>query len=249
MVSHEMTTNRPSELQGTKKPRKATASKPTDICTFHLNVSSLKAGPISAAQPFTNPLTLCLALDTIQYLDLTDNLQVQDRLFLLHPEENELDPALDPVFMELPTSSSDLDESSEGIEAPQIRVDKDVRSLLDQLTNQKVLELLEPIDPEGSGPQTRPIGILLSDKEIAKRCKYCEIWEQRTDQERLSVCSRCKSAWWAHSQESHNRLLKELLRFCVEQCQMLSWKNGKPTPHKKLCKMLAERHASTGAAT
>ncbi len=203
-VSDEMTTNRPSvdrRLQGTKEPRKPTASKPTDIRPFHLNVSSLKAGPISAAQPITNPLTLCLALDTIQYVDLTDNLQVQKRLFLLHPEENELDPALDPVFMELPTSSLEDDESSEEIETLFVRADKDVGLLLDQLATQQVLELLETVDPEGSGLQTRAIRILLSDKEIAKRCKYCEIWEQRTDQERLSVCSRCKSAWCAYSQE------------------------------------------------
>ncbi|KAG8905427.1 hypothetical protein FRB99_008973 [Tulasnella sp. 403] len=219
-----LTTQNPPQ---SKKPRKPTTSKPSEILPFSLTIPHLKAGPPSRSQPLTNPLTLALAYDVVHYLDLEDTVHSQTHYALIHPEERELDPDLDPVFLRLDADAPPPD--SEGGHVFWFDTGSSVApEVLRQLVDLDVLAFTEPRryrkpeDWDGEGEGSPLVRVVLPEKQLAKRCGQCAIWEQRTDQERLAICGRCKLAW-----------------YCDDQCQLQSWKSGESTPHKKVCKKLA----------
>lgn len=182
-----------------KKPRKPTASKPSDIRAFSLTIPHLKAGPPSSSQPLQSPLSLSLAFDVTLYLDLTDVPNVQAHYYLILPEESELDPHLDPVFLKIsadvpPTDSDDKSQLSHtfwfdtGVQ--------DSKEILKQLLDLQIIEVVDPPQIREPLDHSFPlVRVAIPDKEMAKRCSNCGIWEQRTDQQRLAVCSRCKLSW------------------------------------------------------
>lgn len=191
-----------------KKPRKPTASKPSDIRAFELTVPHLPAGPTSSGQPLRNPLPLALAVEIVQYLDLEDSIELQAHYYLILPEESELDPNLNPAFLRLGAPDA---PPPAGFEVAlkegkhefwfDTRTHQDAALLLQQLVEQKILETVnppqyhKPAGWDGPGEGYPLVKVVVSEKELAKRCGYDGIWEQRTDQERLAVCGGCKLAW------------------------------------------------------
>ncbi|KIO20944.1 hypothetical protein M407DRAFT_132510 [Tulasnella calospora MUT 4182] len=226
------------ELQITsnrKKARKPTTSKPTDIRAFELTVPHLPAGPTSSGQPLRNPLPLALSFEVIQYLDLENSIELQTHYYLILPEESDLDPELNPLFLKLDAEDAPPPTGFEvGLKEGKhefwfdTRTHQDAAVLLEQLVEKKILEKVDPPQHhtpagyDGLGEGYPLVRVAIQEKEMAKRCGYDGIWEQRTDQERLAVCGGCKLAW--------------PIRFCDEDCQVMSWKKGQPTPHRKTCK-------------
>ena len=192
----------PNEPFETKK-RKPTGSKPTDIRLFSLTIPSLPAGPPSPHQPHTNPLPLCLALDIVQYADLTNSLHFQYTYTLLHPEESDLDPTMEPVFTKISADTSSPEDVKLALDHSFWYETKspDAQEILKQLLELGILELIDPprfyrpVGYSGEGEGLPLVRVKIPEKELAKRCKQCAIWEQRTDQERLALCSGCKKAW------------------------------------------------------
>lgn len=239
----------------TRKKRKPQGSKPTEIRAFSLTIPSLKAGPPSANQPHTNPLPLSLALDIVQYLDLTESAHVQYTYTLLHPEECDLDANMDPVFLKISADTSSPEDVPMMLDHCfwyEMR-HPDASAILQQLLDLDILELVEPArhykptDYPEEDEGLPLVRVKIPEKELAKRCKHCSIWEQRTDQERLALCSGCRKAWYVIcciiALTSTEQAIDSILhRFCDDECQAQNWKGGIPTPHKKLCKRIAKLH-------
>ncbi|KAG8930316.1 hypothetical protein FRC02_004358 [Tulasnella sp. 418] len=205
-----------------KKVRKPTASKPTDISTLEITFPHLKAGPPSKSQPLTNPLTLSLAVEYILTLDESeDKPTITSNWFLLHPEENEYDGFLHPIFARLSVDSNPSESEIPPLDSFYYDTSNSVAlHALDPLTKAGYLEVV----PERKSKDVL-VKVLIPDKGVAKKCRWCDVWEQRTDKERLAVCSGCRKAW-----------------YCDEECQKQAWKYGRPIPHKKICKLIGSQN-------
>ncbi|KAG8966575.1 hypothetical protein FRB90_010946, partial [Tulasnella sp. 427] len=181
-----------------------------------------------------NPVPLALSFEIIQYLNLENSLELQAHYYLLLPEESDLDPELNPVFLRLDAGDAPPPNEFEvGLKEGKhefwydTRTHQDAATLLEQLIERMVLQKVDPPQyhtPAGyDGPKEGYplVRVTIPEKEMARRCGYDDIWEQRTDQE----------------------------RFCDEDCQAMSWKKGRPAPHRKTCKKVkAIGSGSEGAA-
>jgi len=206
-------------------------SKPLDISIFQLTLDDLPAGPPSRQQPLVNPISMCLGVALVISQEAVESPSTYGRYFLVHPEEIELDETLHPVFEDISIVFPDEipDDSSQHAFWFNTGL-KHGSQVLSQLLDQDIVEFVHPIRTHVTGPQGGGedemieyplVRVKLTDKQMAKQCGSCEIWEQRTDKERLSICSRCRNAWW-----------------CDEECQLSGWKRGRPVPHKKLCRLV-----------
>ncbi|KAG9043900.1 hypothetical protein FS837_009023 [Tulasnella sp. UAMH 9824] len=191
-----------------KKARKPTASKPIDIRAFELTVPHLPAGPTSSGQPLRNPLPLTLSFEVIQYLDLENSVELQAHYYLILPEESDLDPDLNPLFLRLDAEDAPPPAGFEvGLKEGKhefwfdTRTHQDASVLLEQLIEKKILEKVDPpkhhtpAGYDGLGDGYPLVRVAIPEKEMAKRCGFCD-----------------------------------------EDCQVMSWKKGHPTPHRKTCK-------------
>lgn len=157
-------------------------TKPSDIRSINLKPTSKDNSPSDAT---TTETSLTLGVEVIPYLDMTEHLHGHSRLYLLRSDAGESDP----VYAELSTTVRDGDN----LDAKTLRtawaVDPTQQDLVDQLVNAKALEILD------SQASVKSVRLILSDKEVAKRCGECGRWESRSDRARLATCSGCKLAW------------------------------------------------------
>jgi len=165
---------------------------------------------------------LAIGSDIIQYLDFTEYPHIYARFCLVKTlSHQEVHSKWDPVVLEL---SLDYPDTVDGL--------KDIKTTFRFGGPEEVLELLlslkvlEKVPESSSSPpgnksqlgQTM-VRLILPERDIARRCAQCGQWEQQSEnQARLAVCSGCKLAW-----------------FCDSECQRENWKEGLPTPHKKVC--------------
>lgn len=212
----------------------ATPTKPHDLRVIPLETSPTEDQPSNA--PPTN-LPVVVGVEVIPYLDMTDGLHGHSRLCLLRSDAEDSDP----IYAELSAIIPDAD----GVEGKALRTSFPIKSPSDPIVEQLLkLKLLELVDPPPSKDYSA-VRLTLSDKEVAKRCGDCGRWESRSDKTRLATCSGCRLAWYVNKQcrgqcqVSVAHAFSVLNRFCDGQCQRQAWRDGTPTPHKKLCKRLA----------
>ncbi|KAG8859126.1 hypothetical protein FRB96_004696 [Tulasnella sp. 330] len=188
-----------------------TTSGPTKSSTSEIHTFSV------AIPTLTQPASphLMIGIDIIQYLDLTEEHNIYARLCLV---STLIHSGVDPVVLELSTEALDL-PSIDDVKAIKTTFRFGAgKAVMEQLLHFRILDKMDPV----TGDEHPMVQVMLSEKDVAKRCAQCGRWEQQSeDQARLAMCSGCKLAW-----------------FCDSECQRENWKDGMPTPHKKVCRRM-----------
>ncbi|KAG9001066.1 hypothetical protein FRB93_012446 [Tulasnella sp. JGI-2019a] len=190
----------------------------SEIRTYSLNLPGVTDQATSSNQ------NLAIGIDITQYLDGTEVPHIHTRFCLIktfvHNGSTEPSDATSPDRVVAQLSADTPDPSIDAIDIKTMFHFGASKELLQQLLDLKVLEKVSDVesastasDLDSEQPRVR---LILPEKDVAKRCAQCGRWEQQSlDQARLLGCSGCKLA-------------------C--ECQRENWKDGIPTPHKKVCR-------------